>query len=155
MCTGPTLSLLLFPEPLPQPQTLQKLKVPIIDSELCKRLYWRGAGQEAITEDMLCAGYLEGERDACLVRAHPLSTPTGRPKSSIVSMLPPSESPEEQPLPPLPGPPFPWLCRSFSCLQKGLCTEPRCCDTSAWQLVFRGEPGGSELLSSGDRLMTE
>ncbi|EGW09760.1 3-phosphoinositide-dependent protein kinase 1 [Cricetulus griseus] len=53
-------------EPLPQPQTLQKLKVPIIDSELCKRLYWRGAGQEAITEDMLCAGYLEGERDACL-----------------------------------------------------------------------------------------
>ncbi|XP_021089517.1 brain-specific serine protease 4 isoform X1 [Mesocricetus auratus] len=52
--------------PLPQPQTLQKLKVPIIDSELCKRLYWRGAGQEAITEDMLCAGYLEGERDACL-----------------------------------------------------------------------------------------
>ncbi|XP_057631214.1 brain-specific serine protease 4 isoform X1 [Chionomys nivalis] len=52
--------------PLPRPQTLQKLKVPIIDSEVCKRLYWRGAGQEAITEDMLCAGYLEGERDACL-----------------------------------------------------------------------------------------
>ncbi|XP_021500468.1 brain-specific serine protease 4-like [Meriones unguiculatus] len=52
--------------PLPRPQILQKLKVPIIDSELCKRLYWRGAGQEAITEDMLCAGYLEGERDACL-----------------------------------------------------------------------------------------
>lgn len=56
--------------PLPHPQTLQKLKVPIIDSELCKRLYWRGAGQEAVTEDMLCAGYLEGERDACLVSAH-------------------------------------------------------------------------------------
>ncbi|XP_008139902.2 brain-specific serine protease 4 [Eptesicus fuscus] len=52
--------------PLPHPQTLQKLKVPIIDSEICGRLYWRGAGQEAITEDMLCAGYLEGERDACL-----------------------------------------------------------------------------------------
>ncbi|XP_006146477.1 brain-specific serine protease 4 isoform X1 [Tupaia chinensis] len=52
--------------PLPQPQTLQKLKVPIIDSEVCSRLYWRGAGQGAITEDMLCAGYLEGERDACL-----------------------------------------------------------------------------------------
>lgn len=65
--------------PLPHPQTLQKLKVPIIDSELCKSLYWRGAGQEAITEDMLCAGYLEGERDACLVSAHPLSAPSGNP----------------------------------------------------------------------------
>ncbi|XP_021077436.1 brain-specific serine protease 4 [Mus pahari] len=52
--------------PLPHPQTLQKLKVPIIDSELCKSLYWRGAGQEAVTEGMLCAGYLEGQRDACL-----------------------------------------------------------------------------------------
>lgn len=72
--------------PLPRPQILQKLKVPIIDSEVCKRLYWRGAGQEAITEDMLCAGYLEGERDACLVSAHPLPIPTGRPKSSITSI---------------------------------------------------------------------
>uniref|UniRef100_A0A452SYF0 Acrosin n=1 Tax=Ursus maritimus TaxID=29073 RepID=A0A452SYF0_URSMA len=52
--------------PLPHPQTLQKLEVPIIDSEICSRLYWRGAGQGAITEDMLCAGYLEGRRDACL-----------------------------------------------------------------------------------------
>nr|XP_054956442.1 brain-specific serine protease 4 [Pan paniscus] len=52
--------------PLPHPQTLQKLKVPIIDSEVCSHLYWRGAGQGPITEDMLCAGYLEGERDACL-----------------------------------------------------------------------------------------
>uniref|UniRef100_A0A8C0LX75 Serine protease 22 n=2 Tax=Canis lupus familiaris TaxID=9615 RepID=A0A8C0LX75_CANLF len=52
--------------PLAHPQTLQKLEVPIIDSEICSRLYWRGAGQEAITEDMLCAGYLEGQRDACL-----------------------------------------------------------------------------------------
>lgn len=63
-----------LPVPLPHPQTLQKLKVPIIDSEICGRLYWRGAGQEAITEDMLCAGYLEGERDACLVSTPP-STP--------------------------------------------------------------------------------
>lgn len=57
--------------PLPHPQLLQKLKVPIIHSDICSRLYWRGAGQETITEDMLCAGYLEGERDACLVSAHP------------------------------------------------------------------------------------
>lgn len=61
--------------PLPHPQTLQKLKVPIIDSRLCKSLYWQGAGQEAITEDMLCAGYLEGKKDACLVSAHSSSTP--------------------------------------------------------------------------------
>uniref|UniRef100_A0A8C9PLA7 Peptidase S1 domain-containing protein n=1 Tax=Spermophilus dauricus TaxID=99837 RepID=A0A8C9PLA7_SPEDA len=52
--------------PLPRPQILQKLKVPIIHSDICSRLYWRGVGQETITEDMLCAGYLEGERDACL-----------------------------------------------------------------------------------------
>uniref|UniRef100_G3TZE0 Serine protease 22 n=1 Tax=Loxodonta africana TaxID=9785 RepID=G3TZE0_LOXAF len=52
--------------PLPHPQALQKLKVPIISSEVCSHLYWQGAGQGAITEDMLCAGYLEGERDACL-----------------------------------------------------------------------------------------
>ncbi|XP_060028563.1 brain-specific serine protease 4 isoform X2 [Erinaceus europaeus] len=52
--------------PLAPPQTLQKLKVPIIDPEVCGRLYWRGAGQDAITDDMLCAGYLEGQRDACL-----------------------------------------------------------------------------------------
>uniref|UniRef100_A0A8D2E1D7 Serine protease 22 n=1 Tax=Sciurus vulgaris TaxID=55149 RepID=A0A8D2E1D7_SCIVU len=52
--------------PLPHPQILQKLKVPIIHSDICSRLYWRGSGQETITEDMLCAGYLEGQRDACL-----------------------------------------------------------------------------------------
>lgn len=65
--------LLLPPVPLAHPQTLQKLEVPIIDSEICSRLYWRGAGQEAITEDMLCAGYLEGQRDACLVSTPPSS----------------------------------------------------------------------------------
>lgn len=51
---------------LPYPQTLQKLKVPIIDSKVCNRLYGHGARQDAITEDMLCAGYLEGQRDACV-----------------------------------------------------------------------------------------
>lgn len=79
----------LPPAPLPHPQTLQKLEVPLIDSEICSRLYWRGAGQEAITEDMLCAGYLEGQRDACLVSTDllpnfvPLSVvPTPPPQSA-------------------------------------------------------------------------
>lgn len=71
--------------PLHHPQTLQKLKVPIIDSETCSHLYWRTVGQQAITEDMLCAGYLEGERDACLVSIHPLPTLTVRPEISIIS----------------------------------------------------------------------
>lgn len=79
----------MLPVPLPHPQTLQKLKVPIIDSKLCKSLYWRGAGQEAITDDMLCAGYLEGERDACLVSAHPLSAPSGKLPRDILSHLSP------------------------------------------------------------------
>ena len=72
--------------PLPHPQTLQKLKVPIIDSATCGRLYWRGAGQGAITEDMLCAGYLEGARDTCLVSSHLLPSPA--PLSSITLALP-------------------------------------------------------------------
>lgn len=75
--------------PLPHPQTLQKLEVPIIDSEICSRLYWRGAGQGAITEDMLCAGYLEGRRDACLV-----STPSSSP---IAGCPPPTSAGTREP----------------------------------------------------------
>ena len=51
--------------PLPHPQTLQKLKVPIIDSATCGRLYWRGAGQGAITEDILKSGLRNRGRSAC------------------------------------------------------------------------------------------
>lgn len=76
--------------PLPAPQTLQKLKVPIIDSQVCGQLYWRGAGQGTITDDMLCAGYLEGKRDACLVSARlgPAAHRPQRPLSAGSGCIP-------------------------------------------------------------------
>ncbi|XP_065447261.1 serine protease 27-like isoform X1 [Chrysemys picta bellii] len=46
------------------PEMLQKLEVPIIAQETCNALYCKGKGQ-TIQEDMLCAGYTEGGKDAC------------------------------------------------------------------------------------------
>uniref|UniRef100_A0A8C4Y504 Peptidase S1 domain-containing protein n=1 Tax=Gopherus evgoodei TaxID=1825980 RepID=A0A8C4Y504_9SAUR len=43
---------------------LQKLEVPIIAQATCDALYRRGKRQN-IQEDMLCAGYTEGGKDAC------------------------------------------------------------------------------------------
>nr|XP_056720751.1 serine protease 27-like [Euleptes europaea] len=54
---------------LPSPQTLQKLQVPIIDSKTCSELYRTNMGDgltpRIIKDDMMCAGYAEGRRDAC------------------------------------------------------------------------------------------
>uniref|UniRef100_A0A8C8VMP5 Peptidase S1 domain-containing protein n=1 Tax=Pelusios castaneus TaxID=367368 RepID=A0A8C8VMP5_9SAUR len=54
---------------LPSPQTLQKLEVPIIDSETCKSLYQISMKNRLpyrkIQNDMICAGYAEGMKDAC------------------------------------------------------------------------------------------
>lgn len=118
--------------PLSHPQTLQKLKVPIIDSATCSRLYWRGAGQGAITEDMLCAGYLEGERDACLVSTFLLPGPA--PLSSITPHLagPPSSICPDLAVPLercLQNPAPAWLSPSFLCSyirhgENGVCLTP-------------------------------
>uniref|UniRef100_A0A674K6W5 Peptidase S1 domain-containing protein n=1 Tax=Terrapene triunguis TaxID=2587831 RepID=A0A674K6W5_9SAUR len=43
---------------------LQKLEVPIMAQETCNALYFKGKAQ-TIQEDMLCAGYTEGGKDAC------------------------------------------------------------------------------------------
>lgn len=57
---------------LPSPQTLQKLQVPIIDSRTCSKLYQTNMGDgltpRMIKDDMICAGFAEGRRDACKVR---------------------------------------------------------------------------------------
>uniref|UniRef100_A0A670K6Q8 Peptidase S1 domain-containing protein n=1 Tax=Podarcis muralis TaxID=64176 RepID=A0A670K6Q8_PODMU len=54
---------------LPSPQTLQKLQVPIIDSKTCSALYRTniadGPIPRVIKDDMICAGFAEGRKDAC------------------------------------------------------------------------------------------
>nr|XP_016851672.1 PREDICTED: serine protease 27 isoform X1 [Anolis carolinensis] len=54
---------------LPSPKKLQKLQVPIIDTQTCRRLYNIDMGQslprKQIQNDMMCAGYAEGMKDTC------------------------------------------------------------------------------------------
>ncbi|XP_044513088.1 serine protease 27-like [Gracilinanus agilis] len=54
---------------LPSPRILQKLAVPIIDTRKCNLLYSKdsehGVLPKTIQDDMLCAGYAEGKKDAC------------------------------------------------------------------------------------------
>ncbi|KYO47311.1 hypothetical protein Y1Q_0005380 [Alligator mississippiensis] len=54
---------------LKPPETLQKLEVPVIGRDACNTLYQQGApplpGTRDIQEDMMCAGYPQGGRDAC------------------------------------------------------------------------------------------
>ncbi|XP_075845806.1 serine protease 27 isoform X1 [Microtus pennsylvanicus] len=54
---------------LPNPRILQKLAVPIIDTPRCNLLYSRDAESDfqlkTIKDDMLCAGFAEGKKDAC------------------------------------------------------------------------------------------
>ncbi|XP_014678771.1 PREDICTED: vitellin-degrading protease-like [Priapulus caudatus] len=40
---------------------LQAVQVPVITNALCRKQY----GSSSITDDMLCAGYPEGGKDAC------------------------------------------------------------------------------------------
>uniref|UniRef100_A0A3B3CBT6 Zgc:100868 n=1 Tax=Oryzias melastigma TaxID=30732 RepID=A0A3B3CBT6_ORYME len=46
---------------LPSPQTLQEVQVPIVGNRRCKCSY----GASSITDNMLCAGLLEGGKDSC------------------------------------------------------------------------------------------
>ncbi|XP_058142581.1 serine protease 27 isoform X2 [Dasypus novemcinctus] len=54
---------------LPHPRVLQKLAVPLIATPRCNLLYGKdaeaGFQPKAIKDDMLCAGFAEGRRDAC------------------------------------------------------------------------------------------
>ncbi|CAI5790578.1 serine protease 27-like [Podarcis lilfordi] len=55
--------------PLPDPRTLQEVKVPLIIREICNILYNSrpvlGLGWDPIKQDMICAGYPEGGKDSC------------------------------------------------------------------------------------------
>ncbi|XP_077773293.1 serine protease 27-like [Podarcis muralis] len=52
------------------PKTLQQLQVPLIDTRSCDAMYHIGTGIppsiRQIQDDMICAGYAKGEKDACL-----------------------------------------------------------------------------------------
>uniref|UniRef100_G3T346 Peptidase S1 domain-containing protein n=1 Tax=Loxodonta africana TaxID=9785 RepID=G3T346_LOXAF len=66
---------------LPVPRPLQQLEVPLISRETCNCLYNINANPEEphfIQEDMVCAGYVEGGKDACQGDSGgPLSCPVG------------------------------------------------------------------------------
>ncbi|KAL7373037.1 hypothetical protein ABVT39_026157 [Epinephelus coioides] len=49
--------------PLPFPETLQEVEVPVVGNRQCNCL--NGVG--TITDNMICAGVLEGGKDACQV----------------------------------------------------------------------------------------
>ncbi|XP_006903294.1 PREDICTED: serine protease 33-like [Elephantulus edwardii] len=54
--------------PLPPPFTLKELAVPIIDRQTCENYYQEGSSLNQgmiIQDDMLCAGFEEGKKDAC------------------------------------------------------------------------------------------
>ncbi|XP_066262446.1 uncharacterized protein [Euwallacea similis] len=48
-----------------RPQTLQTVKVPVIDNRQCERWHRSKGIQVTIYDEMLCAGYKNGGRDSC------------------------------------------------------------------------------------------
>uniref|UniRef100_A0A8C5PZB0 Peptidase S1 domain-containing protein n=1 Tax=Leptobrachium leishanense TaxID=445787 RepID=A0A8C5PZB0_9ANUR len=54
---------------LPQPLILQEVELPLINSSTCDHIYHETFNLHPLStivyEEMLCAGYLEGEKDAC------------------------------------------------------------------------------------------
>jgi guanylate cyclase len=51
----------------PISSSLRKVAVPIISREECLKY---GYSKSRITENMICAGYAEGKKDACQVRTN-------------------------------------------------------------------------------------
>lgn len=70
----PPLSLSLsLPVPLPEPELLQEVLLPLMDTATCEALYSdykdeKTPSTSVIKDDMMCAGYMEGKRDACQVQ---------------------------------------------------------------------------------------
>ncbi|XP_054848353.1 serine protease 27-like [Eublepharis macularius] len=52
--------------PLPPPELLQEVLLPLIDTNTCEDLYSYLQGTRPIIKnDMMCAGYMEGQKDSC------------------------------------------------------------------------------------------
>ncbi|XP_033024296.1 serine protease 33-like [Lacerta agilis] len=53
-------------EPLPSPQTLQQVQVSLIEVDRCNEMFnVPPTGSNPVIDDMICAGYKEGGKDAC------------------------------------------------------------------------------------------
>lgn len=65
----------LLPVPLPEWRPLQGVRVPLLDSRTCDRLYHMDTDvpktERIVLPENLCAGYLEGHKDACQVGPTP------------------------------------------------------------------------------------
>lgn len=69
-----------------KPEFLQKATVELLDQTLCSSLY-----SHALTDRMMCAGYLEGKIDSCQVSAAQGSRHTS-PHESVPSWYAPSSA---------------------------------------------------------------
>lgn len=49
----------------PLPDVLQQVDVPITSNEVCNEAYEPLFGEAAVADSMICAGFVEGSRDAC------------------------------------------------------------------------------------------
>ncbi|XP_075687071.1 serine protease 27-like [Rhinoderma darwinii] len=58
-----------YDDVLPAPQTLQNVKVPLIDHQTCDNIYHKDSDissfQRLVTDAMICAGYTKGGKDSC------------------------------------------------------------------------------------------
>lgn len=80
------LSAALLPTPaLPPPFTLKELSLPLIDAPTCDGYYHENSDtpiqEPIILEDMLCAGFESGQKDACGGE----QAPSGRGAGSRIS----------------------------------------------------------------------
>lgn len=76
--------------PLPEWRPLQGVRVPLLDSHTCDRLYHVGTNvplaQHIVLPGNLCAGYIQGHKDACQVREGAWNLWS---QASVPSTLPP------------------------------------------------------------------
>lgn len=63
------------PVPFPEWRPLQGAKVPLLDARSCDRLYHLGTNvpkaERIVLAENLCAGYVDGHKDACQVPGLP------------------------------------------------------------------------------------
>lgn len=100
----------LSSESLTAPKTLQEVQVPLIDRDACNSLFKIGSYAvdpqeiDPIKQDMICAGYPQGEKDSCQVRPCILF-PDSLPPMAVNPRLEPVPPRREQPPRPIPHPP--------------------------------------------------